>query len=52
MRTTAVVDEQDQSAEQQSDRAGKGSIAVALAIIYAVAAAEVIALCGLLWRFW
>jgi hypothetical protein len=46
------VDEQDQSAEQRSDREGERSTAAVLAVIYAVAAAEVIVLCGFLWRFW
>jgi hypothetical protein len=39
------VDEQDQPSEPQSNREGEGITTVVLAVIFAVAAAEVIVLC-------
>ncbi len=48
MRTAAVVDERDQSSEPRADREDEWVPRVVLAVIFVVAAAEVIALCVLL----
>jgi hypothetical protein len=45
MWTPADVDEQDQPSEPRSNGEGERITTVALVVIYAVAAAEVIALC-------